>query len=697
MEITCSLCRRKYETDPALTAGRNAARCLCGERITLASGNLDASLPRQLGQYILVKRIAAGGMGEVYYGKVSGVEGFEREVAIKKILPHLSEERAFVEMMINEAKLTVLLRHPNVVQIFDLAKHGKDYFIAMEFVPGITVGYLLQHLYRNRAFLPHEVAIYIVMEVLRGLAYAHNMRGHDGTPMPILHRDITPQNILVTKDAWVKITDFGIAKARNEISTTSPDVLKGKVGYIAPEQLEGIIPDQRLDIFCAGILMWEALTSRRLFKGKDEIHTLHLIAKAVVPPLEKFRDDIPREYELTLRKALARNPAQRYFTAAEFLDALNQAIFPHTADDFANISKSYFDSHPELFVEIEKIIATEEHLSGVAGGEVPPTPDYMLPEISELTLKSVRPAPPVPSSVPSAKRRGNGVLVVVLLTLVALVAVVGVLFKDTIKNVLEGSFRPSISIAQEVQSTVDGETRRLIGCYTDGPESLRSIENLVAKLAIPPAGGVSSVTLSQDDGALGNAAMCLRDVLRSLPVRAHDDQIHETYAELPSPARHTAPLPEKVIETIKPRNKKKGKGQTKASVKVPPSAVSDPEPEPDQVPAPTVENAVEPVVEDAPALKPLTGNEVQAAVKMQLAAVQKCMGALAGKEGIPSSISVQIRIATSGQVSGVDLKPNTGLTTVDECLRRTFMKVRTRPQPTVDFPVSFPLTLNIKN
>src|SRR5688572_27312327 len=206
LDIACANCGRRFQLDDGRIAGVTAAKCLCGTRLTLQSP------ANRLGKYVLVNRIAVGGMGEIYYAKIAGVEGFEREVAIKKMLPHLSADRNFINMMIKEAKLTVLLNHPNIVQIYDLAKEGDEYYIAMEYVEGLNVGTLLESCRKAGVLLPFEAAVHIVLQVLRGLAYAHELRGPDGVPMNILHRDITPQNILVTRDAWVKVTDFGIAK-----------------------------------------------------------------------------------------------------------------------------------------------------------------------------------------------------------------------------------------------------------------------------------------------------------------------------------------------------------------------------------------------------------------------------------------------------------------------------------------------------
>ncbi len=306
----------------------------------------------RLGNYLLVNRIATGGMGEVFYGKIAGIEGFEREVAIKKMLPHLSRDRGFISMMVKEAKLTVLLNHANIVGVYDLAKEGEEYYIAMEYVPGVTIGTILDSLADVDALMPWQVVVHIVMQTLRGLAHAHGLTGPAGEPLAILHRDITPQNILVTAQGQVKITDFGIAKAVNEISTTSPGMIKGKLGYIGPEQLEGAEADQRVDLFCVGILMWEMLACRRLFKGQSEADTFRLILDCQVPSLRQLCPDLPPAVEEAMLRGLARDPGARFARAELFTQALGQAIAPLTSDDLAVQASAYLGAHPEFFASI---------------------------------------------------------------------------------------------------------------------------------------------------------------------------------------------------------------------------------------------------------------------------------------------------------------------------------------------------------
>ncbi len=405
MKVECSNCQRSFELDESRLRSDHlqSLQCVCGDRLDF--GPEAASQKPRLGKYMLINRIATGGMGEIFYGKVSGVEGFEKEVAIKRMLPHLSSDRDFVNMMVKEAKLTVLLNHPNIVGIYDLARQGDEYYIAMEYVPGVTVGAILEATRKLGTMLPMEVPVHIIMQVLRGLNYAHNLPTPSGEKLTILHRDITPQNILVTQHGYVKITDFGIAKAVNEISTTSAGMIKGKLGYIAPEQLEGREPDNRIDLFCAGILLWEMFMARRLFKGTSEIDTFRLISECHVPTFAATRNDVPAAVEAVVARALARNPDERYAQADEFNAALAQAIQPRTADDFARATAAFFQAHPDFFTAI---VAHKGDASTVparsSDAAAPPVPTDQLPLVTHYVfVQNAQPTPP-----PVAKSKNYG-------------------------------------------------------------------------------------------------------------------------------------------------------------------------------------------------------------------------------------------------------------------------------------------------
>jgi serine/threonine protein kinase len=283
--------------------------------------------PTPFGKYLLTERIGAGGMAEIFRATAYGVEGFTKEVCIKRILPTLTNDETFVKMFIDEAKIAVNLHHPNVVQVFDLGRIGEHYFIAMELVRGRD---LLQLINRCRALkerIPAHLALFIIGEVCKGLDYAHRVKS-EGRPLGIIHRDVSPSNILIAWEGNVKVADFGIAKAALKDEKTVTGTMKGKYGYMSPEQVKGEHTDHRSDIFAAGVLTWEALACKRLFKGETDLATLERVRAADVPkPPSAHHKDVTPEIDRLVLKALAADPKDRYQTAGEFHDAIADRLF----------------------------------------------------------------------------------------------------------------------------------------------------------------------------------------------------------------------------------------------------------------------------------------------------------------------------------------------------------------------------------
>lgn len=276
---------------------------------------------------MLQKKVGTGGMAELFKAKKIGIEGFERIVAIKRILPHLSADEEFIDMFIAEAKLAARLSHKNIVQIYDFGKIGQNYFIAMEYVPGKDLRTILRRCHTKNISLPPALAVYICKEVACALNCAHNQKDNNGKSLNIIHRDISPQNILISYDGEVKVVDFGIAKAESH-SKTSTGVLKGKLSYMSPEQAWGKAIDQRSDLFSLGICLYEILTGEKLFKGDTEINTLEKVREARVYPLpSSFNTDISPTIEAKLLKALARDLGNRYQSASEMESDLGATLF----------------------------------------------------------------------------------------------------------------------------------------------------------------------------------------------------------------------------------------------------------------------------------------------------------------------------------------------------------------------------------
>ena len=285
-----------------------------------------------LGPYTLLEQVAVGGMAEIYLAKTRGVAGFEKFLCLKVIHPNYADDEHFIEMLIDEAKIAVGLNHANIVQIFDLGRDGKTYFIAMEYIDGADLFKIMRRLSERDHDVPIDVAAYIAHEICTGLDYAHRKRDEQGRPLGIIHRDISPQNILVSKSGEVKIVDFGIAKAASRGRKTQAGVIKGKYYYMSPEQAWGDPVDQRSDIFSSGIILYEVLTGQMLYLEEDMHRLLDMVRKADIPRPTTKRPEIPPQLENVVMKALAKRPADRWQTAHEYQVALTNFLFSFAPD-----------------------------------------------------------------------------------------------------------------------------------------------------------------------------------------------------------------------------------------------------------------------------------------------------------------------------------------------------------------------------
>ena len=295
-------------------------------------------------RYNLIEKLEAGGMAEVFLGEATSVQGFKKRVAIKRVLPHLASHENFIGMFLDEARLGARLTHANIVSVFDIGKSDNSFFIVMEFVDGTNLKKVMETLRQKRKPFPLKDVIYIAMEACRGLSYAHELPDEDGSPLDLVHRDVSPPNILISKRGEVKVTDFGLAKARTQLERTDPGVVKGKFSYLAPEVASGKPADSRADIFALGVCIWEMLAGRRLFLGETDYDTVQAVSAAKVPSLVGAHPEVDAEFELILAKALARQPSQRFQTARELGDALASYLFHHqmkvTSYDIANLVKA---------------------------------------------------------------------------------------------------------------------------------------------------------------------------------------------------------------------------------------------------------------------------------------------------------------------------------------------------------------------
>ena len=351
------------------------------------NGNSE-KLPREFGKYHLIERIATGGMAELYRAKLYGAGGFEKDLAIKKVLPQLADDDSFTKMFMDEAMITVTLSHGNIVSVIDFGVHEGDYYLVMEFVDGVD----LQSLIRKSAEIdepfPTSIASYIALEVCRGLDYAHRKVGPDGRPLQIVHRDISPQNILISFEGEVKIVDFGIARAASRITSTQAGVVKGKLAYMAPEQISGQQVDRRADVYSVGVSLYEMLTCRRPFEGSTPPETLAAITRGAYEKPHKLNRKVDKRLTAVVRKALERNLKKRYQTAGEMAADLSSylhraGIYPDATTLAAFIPQRLPDAKPRTIQptpirairrESERQAAENTGVMGTPAGGVPRQP-----------------------------------------------------------------------------------------------------------------------------------------------------------------------------------------------------------------------------------------------------------------------------------------------------------------------------------
>ncbi len=277
-----------------------------------------ASAELVFGRYQIIRRIAVGGMGEVFLARQSAVAGFDRLVILKSLLPDLAAQEDFVNQFLDEARVAATLNHPNIVSIYEVGLWNGTYFIAMEYIKGDNLSRLQRVAERAKKRIPHEVAAYIVHDAALALDHAHKATDIHGTPINIVHRDVSPQNIMVRTDGVTKVVDFGIAKAANRVSRTATGMLKGKVNYMAPEQVQGGGElDGRADQFALGVTLWEMLAGRKLFQGNNDLDVLRQLLTSPIPSLASVTDDIAPALADTVMRMIARNRDDRYPTLSE--------------------------------------------------------------------------------------------------------------------------------------------------------------------------------------------------------------------------------------------------------------------------------------------------------------------------------------------------------------------------------------------
>jgi serine/threonine protein kinase len=330
----------------------------------------------QLGRYRLIAELAHGGMGDVYLGAAQGPAGFSKLMVIKVLRAALADDEQFLTMFLEEARLAARLNHPNVVQTVEVGVEGRHHFLAMEYLEGQSLQRLRQRVAKEHPF-PLGPHLRILVEALNGLHYAHELVDIDGHALNIVHRDATPHNLFVTYDGQVKLVDFGIAKAMDSSLETRTGELKGKIGYMPPEQASSERVDRRADVFAMGVMVWEAAVGRRLWKGLNEVAIMHELVMGKIPSPREIDPRVPIELEEICQRALARRPEDRYPTAADFAADLERFLVTigdrTTTRDIARIVSDAFDSDRR---ELREIIDGQLRMlrqgdSAVASGPMP--------------------------------------------------------------------------------------------------------------------------------------------------------------------------------------------------------------------------------------------------------------------------------------------------------------------------------------
>jgi serine/threonine-protein kinase len=331
--------------------------------------------PQPYGPYTLLEKVGAGGMAEVFRAVRSGPQGFVRQFAIKRIIPRHAESHDFVEMFCNEARLTALLTHPNLVQVYDFGEIEGSYYLAMEYLKGRTVLSVMRSLHARKRLFPVPAVAFIARQVAQGLAYAHTLRGPEGEQLDLVHRDINPSNIMLLKSGAVKVLDFGIAKSPALTTLqTQAGLVKGKLSYAPPEQLKCRPMDGRADVFSLGVTMWEMATMRKLFGGRTDFETVtNVMTKSVAPP-SSVRSEIPKAFDELVLAALQREPGKRP-DARQLASSLGEFLVESRFldDQLAELLRELYGSNTSRVITVPTTPGNEAALSEQTLPGEPPT------------------------------------------------------------------------------------------------------------------------------------------------------------------------------------------------------------------------------------------------------------------------------------------------------------------------------------
>lgn len=350
-------------------------------------------LPLVIGRYVLEGQIASGGMATVYYGRRVDENQFAKPVAIKRMHPHCARDADFVAMFLDEANLAARIRHPNVVPVLDFAAEGEDLIIVMEYLAGDTVGSLIQSAHEAKLYPPHRVVAAIITDVLKGLHAAHEVLGQDGQPLHIVHRDVSPQNIMVGFDGVARVLDFGVAKASVRFQTTRAGQLKGRLQYMAPEQIRSRPVDRRADIYSTSVLYWEMIAGRPLFDADNAGSMMMMVLEGTVPSLRAVDPSVSPALEWLILKGLRADPTGRFHTALEMINAIEEAVGIAPAEEVAD------------WVHRVAPASVRERVARISGAEVQHPIPAPLPAPGPVPSSSSQAVAPPPKPTPRPKTK----------------------------------------------------------------------------------------------------------------------------------------------------------------------------------------------------------------------------------------------------------------------------------------------------
>ncbi len=429
------------DVEPKLTDSEAVAETVVGHQRWMSFPREDRVpilLERtNIGRYELIYRLGSGGMATVYVARLSGLAGFERLVAVKAIHQHLADSKKFVDMFLDEARVAAAIHHPNVAEIYEVGKDKDQYFMVGEFVHGYDLGKLLRRSEERRQPLSHGLLAQIGAQICFGLHAAHQTRDKNGNPLDLIHRDVSPNNILISYNGFVKIIDFGVAWASNRLAHTESGALKGKIGYVAPEQITGQTLDRRSDIFSAGVIQYIMATMTHPFPGNSDAERLHKIVTGELVAPREINPDVHPELERIIMKAMSTSPADRYDSAAQmgqdleaFAESTGAEIKSETLSTlmFELFESELLDHQSSLNLYRETKQREREEATGFVG-DIMDTGSYPLPQD---TLTDV--LRPVEKAVKRATHRNMWIMSVLTVFMLILAIAVVFLYKAQAEN-----------------------------------------------------------------------------------------------------------------------------------------------------------------------------------------------------------------------------------------------------------------------